>query len=137
LIRCALCFATIAVSFVLCAGSAGAQPGSAIGTSGAVPAGDPPVPAPAGMIASPAVERAIALGRKKKNANHALVLRDAGQGFANALAVLATPRWQAPATKSALHGEGQAFQAAADVAAFSVAARPPRARRRGEHERHA
>jgi hypothetical protein len=54
------------------------------------------------MVVSPAVERAIAVGRKKKNANHALVLRDVGQGFANAMAALSTPRWQAPATKSGL-----------------------------------
>jgi hypothetical protein len=102
LIRRALCFATIAISFVIHAASAGAQPGSALELSAAVPAGLPPVPAPASTIASPAVERAIALGRKKKDGNHALVLRDAGQGFANAMAVLAAPRWQAPATKSGL-----------------------------------
>ena len=106
MIRRALCFATLAVSFVCHAGSASAQPRNAADTPGAVPsaapAADRPEPAPAGVIASPAVERAIALGRKKKNANHALVLRDAGQGFANAMAVLATPRWQAPATKSGL-----------------------------------
>ena len=59
-----------------------------------------PSPVPAAM--SPAVEHAIALGVRKKNANHALVLRDAGQGFANAMAIMAAPRWQAPATKSGL-----------------------------------
>ena len=102
MIRRALCFATIAISFVIHAASAGAQPGSALELSAPAPAGVPPVPAPASAIAAPAVERAIALGRKKKDANHALVLRDAGQGFANAMAVLAAPRWQAPATKSGL-----------------------------------
>jgi hypothetical protein len=49
-----------------------------------------------------AIEYAVALGIRKKNANHALVLRDAGQGFANAMAAVSTPRWQAPATKSGL-----------------------------------
>ena len=54
------------------------------------------------VATSPDIDRAIAMGIKKKNANHALVLRDAGQGFANAMAIMATPRWQAPATKSGL-----------------------------------
>jgi hypothetical protein len=86
-------YAAIVVSLMLHAGSASAQTGSASDASGAVSAG---------MVLSPAVERAIALGRQKKNANHALVLRDVGQGFANAMAALSTPRWQAPATKSGL-----------------------------------
>jgi hypothetical protein len=86
-------YATILVSFALHAGSASAQSGRPNDVSGA---------GPAGMVVSPAVERAIALGRKKKSANHALVLRDVGQGFANAMAALSTPRWQAPATKSGL-----------------------------------
>jgi len=51
---------------------------------------------------TPAVEYAVALGIRKKNANHALVLRDAGQGFANAMAAMSAPRWQTPATKSGL-----------------------------------
>ena len=61
----------------------------------------PPLP-PAAVTLTPPVDRAVALGIKKKNANHALVLRDAGQGFANAMAALSAPRWQQPATKSGL-----------------------------------
>jgi hypothetical protein len=82
----ALGYITVVVSLLLSAASASAQTASA----------------PAPTVVSPAVERAIALGRQKKNANHALVLRDSGQGFANAMAALSTPRWQAPATKSGL-----------------------------------
>jgi hypothetical protein len=42
------------------------------------------------------------VGHQEENANHALVLRDSGQGFANAMAALSAPRWQTPATKSGL-----------------------------------
>jgi hypothetical protein len=57
---------------------------------------------PAVLTVTPSLDRAVALGVRKKNANHALVLRDAGQGFANAMAIMAAPRWSAPATKSGL-----------------------------------
>ena len=45
----------------------------------------PPLPRP---TVTPNVDRAVALGIQKKNANHALALRDAGQGFANAMAAM-------------------------------------------------
>ena len=60
------------------------------------------VSVPRPVAVTPALDRAVALGIKKKNANHALVLRDAGQGFANAMAIMAAPRWSTPATKSGL-----------------------------------
>ena len=56
---------------------------------------------PPAVTVTPGLDRAVALGIKKKNANHALVLRDAGQRFANAMA-MAAPRWSTPATKSGL-----------------------------------
>src|SRR5947208_2087274 len=77
-------------------------------TAQAQPAGDGPhdtvavtmPPARATIPVTPDLDRAVALGIQKKNANHALVLRE--QGFANAMAAMSAPRWQQPATKSGL-----------------------------------
>jgi hypothetical protein len=60
-----------------------------------------PEPAP-NRMSSPVVDLAVAVGIRNKNANHALVLRDSGQGFANVMAIMAASRYSTPATKSGL-----------------------------------
>ena len=91
----------LTIGLALLPSTALAQPAGDTGPHDTVALNAPPV-APATITVTPALDRAVALGIKKKNANHALVLRDAGQGFANAMAALSAPRWRQPATKSGL-----------------------------------
>ena len=92
----------LTLGLVLVPSTALAQPAGDAGPHDLVAVEAPPPLPPAAVTLTPALDRAVALGIKKKNANHALVLRDAGQGFANAMAALSAPRWQQPATKSGL-----------------------------------
>jgi hypothetical protein len=93
-------FFTLAVA--LMPSTALAQPVGDAGPHDSVAMNASPPVGPATITVTPDLDRAVALGIRKKNSNHALVLRDAAQGFANAMAALSAPRWQQPATKSGL-----------------------------------
>ena len=92
----------VTLGLALVPSTAVAQPAGDAGPHDLMAVNAPPSLARPTITVTPDLDRAVALGIQKKNANHALVLRDAGQGFANAMAAMSAPRWQQPATKSGL-----------------------------------
>ena len=78
----------VTLGLALVPSTAVAQPAGDAGPHDLMAVNAPPSLARPTITVTPDLDRAVALGIQKKNANHALVLRDAGQGFANAMAAM-------------------------------------------------